>query len=215
MSPSDRVPPTARTVVVTPSAAHPGNRGQQGHRRRVERATGIEPATSCLGSKHSTTELRPRELELPIGVEPTSPGWQPRILTIGLWKRRVVGAQGFQPWTFRSQSGRAKQAALSPEGTVPDLAGRLPPRLLGTRGLFSRRPWGQGVGAEGGNRTPRLVRASGLRPVGHHHWIRPRHCAANGAPARGRTGKTMRLSHRCMPGFRHAHIYLVLRQLRA
>ena len=29
--------------------------------REVERAMGFEPTTSCLGSKHSTPELRPLE----------------------------------------------------------------------------------------------------------------------------------------------------------
>ena len=29
----------------------------------MERAMGFEPTTSCLGSKHSTTELRPLEAE--------------------------------------------------------------------------------------------------------------------------------------------------------
>jgi hypothetical protein len=33
-------------------------------RKEKERATGVEPATSSLGSWHSTTELRPRRLEL-------------------------------------------------------------------------------------------------------------------------------------------------------
>src|ERR1043165_3677078 len=39
-----------------------------------ERATGVEPATSSLGSWHSTTELRPRT---PPDARAVLPTWQP------------------------------------------------------------------------------------------------------------------------------------------
>ena len=76
--------------------------------------TGVEPATSCLGSKHSTTELHPHGLELPIGVEPTSPGWQPRILTIGIWKRGVVGEIGIEPTILAPQTPCSTRLSYPP-----------------------------------------------------------------------------------------------------
>ena len=41
----------------------------------MERAMGFEPTTFCLGSKHSTTELRPPAAPAPAHpVNPTHPG---------------------------------------------------------------------------------------------------------------------------------------------
>src|SRR5208337_2625058 len=50
--------------------------GEQGERAKVERETGIEPATNGLGSRDSTTELLPlRELLMP-RVPPNLQRWQ-------------------------------------------------------------------------------------------------------------------------------------------
>jgi hypothetical protein len=53
-----------------------------------ERATGLEPATSSLGSWHSTTELRPRDPECK-AEEAEAKEAEPTALSASLGRRRL------------------------------------------------------------------------------------------------------------------------------
>src|SRR4029453_10924757 len=71
-SASSTGPADARTSVLRPA--------------RLVEATGIEPATPCLQSRSSTTELRPRDRQV---------------------ARRVVGLCGLEPQTLRLSGVRS------------------------------------------------------------------------------------------------------------
>ena len=60
---------------------------------RLVEATGIEPATPCLQSRSSTTELRPRDRQV---------------------ARRVVGLCGLEPQTLRLSGVRSNHLSYRP-----------------------------------------------------------------------------------------------------
>ena len=61
--------------------------------RMMVEATGIEPATPCLQSRSSTTELRPRDRQV---------------------ARRVVGLCGLEPQTLRLSGVRSNHLSYRP-----------------------------------------------------------------------------------------------------
>ena len=93
------------------------------HERRLERETGIEPATSSLGSSRSTAELLPRSCDmLDHSASPRLRGWcttgdYPRItsstssrffsISSGVVASRLSRSSGsvFEPRTLKCQSG--------------------------------------------------------------------------------------------------------------
>ena len=90
--------------------------------RRLERETGIEPATSSLGSSRSTAELLPRQLRIVIhsdqrvrprlrdAVYPrmtSSTSSRFRSISSGVFASRLRRSSGsvFEPRTLKCQSG--------------------------------------------------------------------------------------------------------------
>jgi hypothetical protein len=98
----------------------------------LEPTTGIEPVTSSLPRKCSTTELcgrlsTPRaqfNLERVMGIEPTLSAWKAEVLPLN-YTRNCLNGGGGRIRTFEAETADLQSAPFNHSGTPPKVQARI------------------------------------------------------------------------------------------